>query len=92
MLLLKFNGGNMANNRMYLVCRICGKSLLIGKILGIEFYIPPCYSNCLEKKLNDFYVKHSMGKCSKNGNNSISAENQFELRYESAIDSGMKEL
>ena len=50
----------MANNRIYLRCRTCGKALFLGKCY-LDGYYYGSYANhqdCLEDELNDFYEKH----------------------------------
>jgi len=74
----------MANNRMYLVCRGCNDGLLMGKTLGGGYYT--FYDN-MTKTLDDFYEEHAF--CDKK--NEVNWENQFEIRYESANEDGVKE-
>lgn len=64
----------MANNRMYLKCKQCNETLLIGKTLGTGYYTPPVYDKILEGKLDIFFNEHDI--CS------IENENCFELEYE----------
>ena len=50
----------MANNRIYLRCNSCGKTLFLGKRLGLGYW----YENyrpeegSLEEQLNRFYDEH----------------------------------
>ena len=52
----------MANNRIYLKCKCCGKTLFLGKRLGGGYYISDyaCYNGVpLEDRLNRFYDEHA---------------------------------
>ena len=71
----------MANNRMYLKCRGCNKTLLLGKVLGSEYYT---HYDDMNNKLNEFYDKHAF--CSEN--KEVHNENQFELEYETLYKEG----
>jgi hypothetical protein len=74
----------MANNSMWLVCRGCGKALLLGKVHQSAY---STHHEDMNKKLNEFYNLHSF--CDKN--NEVSNENQFELAYDFAKEEGIKE-
>jgi hypothetical protein len=68
----------MANNRMYLKCRGCDKTFLLGKVLGSNYYVNYGMDNKMQRELNDFYDEH--GFCSEK--KEVHNENQFELEYE----------
>ena len=82
----------MANNRIYLRCRRCGKSIFLGKCFGDGYYTNDVYykDKTFIEALNNFYDKHNF--CydepvdehlepkfvAKDVNN----ENSFEIAYE----------
>jgi len=46
----------MANNRMCLKCKTCGKWIPIAKSMGGGYYLSPVFS---EERLNDFLDRHT---------------------------------
>lgn len=49
----------MANNRLYLKCPYCGEGVLLGKSMGMNFYVPytgdpPQYA----ERIQAFFEKH----------------------------------
>ena len=49
----------MANNRIYLKCKACGKELYLGKhFLSAFYYVNYDETTSLEEKLNKFYDEH----------------------------------
>ena len=82
----------MADNRIYMRCRICGKELFLGKRFGEKYYwenygkrnneisgIKQYDERPLEERLNEFYDKHAWcgwEKQVEDGND------QFEISYE----------
>ena len=74
----------MANNRMYLVCRGCNESFMLGKTMSCGYY---AHRENYQSELNEFYDKHSFCDELKQVHN----ENQFELSYEIAYDKEVKE-
>ena len=82
----------MADNRIYLKCRTCGETLLIGSCIASPYQIHRFQSKSMPKQnefdfrfaLNCFYEKHF--HC-KNGERVENTENQFTLAYESLRDS-----
>ena len=69
----------MASNRIYLKCKICGKTLFLGKRF-LEGYYLDNYRNkeSLEERLNEFYAEHY--ECS--FDNDTYGQDCFELEYE----------
>lgn len=70
----------MANNRLYLKCKVCGEELYLGKRF-LEAYYWTNYWNDgehLEDKLNEFYEKHC-GECAFDCDTWLDC---FELEYE----------
>ena len=53
----------MADNRIYLKCKTCGKSLYLGKRLGFGYWWEDYGNGSLEKQLNEFYDKHYNCMC-----------------------------
>ena len=49
----------MANNRIYLRCKACGKMLFLGKHFCQGFYYSSHDGETLKKMLNDFYDEHA---------------------------------
>lgn len=76
----------MANNRIYLKCNVCGKTLFLGKSYLEGFF----YTNyeqfrdpnpaTLEIKLNNFYDEHAYCEGSHN-------DGDFSIEYENPLDS-----
>ena len=58
-------GAEMADNKMYLRCIVCGKNFFLGKRLGGGYYIRNYEPDrgTFEKRLNDFYSEHEHYKC-----------------------------
>lgn len=82
----------MADNRIYLKCRTCGETLLIGSCINSPYeiyrfnsvHMPEQNEADFRTALNQFYTKHF--HC-QNGERVESTENQFTLAYESLRDS-----
>lgn len=77
----------MANNRMYLKCRSCGKSIYIGGELGSPYWIAKRDGKHEDFRddLNEFYEQHHY--CYEGDSNiKISTTNQFTLAYEDLED------
>ena len=82
----------MANNRMYLRCRKCGRYFFLGKVYSEYFTDDVYYKHGLIHALNEFYDEHAF--CDKEpitDDNFLDPkfepckphyENQFELAYE----------
>lgn len=66
----------MANNRLYIRCRVCGEELCIGKHFGYTYFTP---DNETDKKLNEFYEKHAF--CPKH-QDGFADRGDFEIAYE----------
>lgn len=75
----------MANNRMWLVCRGCGKKILLGKTMLSGYYV---HYDDIQTELNNFYGEHAF--CDEK--EEVYSENQYELAYDTAIDEGIKEI
>ena len=78
----------MANDRIYLKCNICGKTLFLGKQYGYGSFLWLNYdkingdisSPSLEERLNDFYDEHGHPDSDSekwNGNYSIEYESDM---------------
>ena len=79
----------MANNRMYIRCRVCGEVIMIGKCYGDGYYT---LDKNLNKVLDKFFDEHTY--CSKEVNKEgitepkfiekerVHMENGFEIAYE----------
>ena len=71
----------MANNRIYLKCNACGKTLFLGKsfLNGYTYVnydrITNPFAKSLETKLNDFYDEHTYCGLSLN-------DGDFSIEYE----------
>lgn len=74
----------MANNRMYLKCRGCGATFLLGSCM-VTPYTVGSYRKDFKESLNNFYEEHYL--CSKD--RSVCAENQFTLCYEELSESNI---
>lgn len=48
----------MANNRIFLRCKNCGKGLFLGKSFGCEYMTWQTKENELVDSLNDFFEEH----------------------------------
>ena len=50
----------MADNRIFLKCKVCGDTLFLGKRLGFGYYYRTYNpeKGSLENRLNEFYDKH----------------------------------
>lgn len=82
----------MANNRIYLRCRTCGKTLFLGKCFGDGYYTNNDYykDNTFLESLNKFYGEHNW--CDgdpvdehlepKFVAKDVDNENNFEIAYE----------
>lgn len=78
----------MADNRIYLKCRTCGETLLIGSCISSPYEIYKFNSVDMPEQnvpdfrdaLNNFYLNHF--HC-QNGKPVKTTENQFTLAYES---------
>ena len=87
----------MADNRMYLKCRTCGETLLIGSCISSPYEIYKFNSVHMPEQnvpdfrvaLNNFYSKHF--HC-QNGEPVENTENQFTLAYESIRDQEVIEV
>lgn len=65
----------MANNRIYLKCKGCGKMMFLGKTFGDGYYwIQYDGHESLTKELNNFYNEHAF--CAE------IPDNGFEIEYE----------
>jgi hypothetical protein len=53
----------MANSRIMLTCKHCGKQMIIGKGYFGEYVT---YNTNIFEELNEFYEEHSQGSCSDN--------------------------
>lgn len=81
----------MSDNRMYLRCKICGETILLGKCNCGEYTV---FGSCIHNDLNHFFTEHAY--CDKEPNkndisktekaftpmNDIPYDNQFEIAYE----------
>ena len=67
----------MANNRIFLKCKVCGDTLFLGKRFMDKYYFNNYGGEELEKRLNDFYDKHY--ECSFDSDYGL---DNFELEYE----------
>lgn len=74
----------MANNRIYLRCKYCGKELFLGKRFCEGYYYKNYNSDkTLEEKLNEFYDEHSF--CNDY------TQDCFEINYEDPFTTMTKE-
>ena len=78
----------MANNRMFLVCRGCGKPLMIGKVMSSNYSTATLDGEEFNNDLLNFYGNHAF--CSEK--EEVHNENQFKLCYEIAWDKEVEEL
>lgn len=65
----------MANNRLRIKCRVCGKTFPIAKSMGGGYYLSPAFS---EKGLEEFLDEHTF--CDKG--DEIGDEGDFCIAYE----------
>lgn len=70
----------MANQRLFLACKSCDGSMLLGKRWLGEFWMYPDMDKT--KELNDFFTAHAFGHCGDKGE----GLDGFEVRYESDAD------
>lgn len=80
----------MADNRMYLRCRTCGRTFYLGKSFGSYYILPSRYKVGMEEAINEFYEEHSF--CCKDAVDEelepkfeprdVHYENRFEIAYE----------
>ncbi len=87
----------MANNRMFVRCRVCGEIIMIGKCYGGSYYTP---DKNLNEALDKFFEEHAY--CSKEINEKfitepnfvekedVCMENGFEIAYETWNENIMK--
>ena len=75
----------MANNRIYLKCNACGKTLFLGKSFMSGYHyvnyerITNRFAKSLETLLNEFYDEHAYcGDCHNDGDFSIEYETPLE--------------
>ena len=66
----------MANNRLRIKCRVCGKTFPVAKTMGGEYYLSPAFS---ADGLEDFFSEHAF--CDK-GTEGIGDEGDFCIAYE----------
>ena len=73
----------MANNRLYIRCRSCGKYIHIGSHMGHCYWTP---SPDFQDKLDDFYQEHAFCQFDKDpkGADGFSDRGDFEIAYEIA--------
>ena len=64
----------MANSRIMLTCKHCGKQIVIGKGYFGEYYTG---NKNMSNDLNDFYLEHRMGICTREFDCSDDAKNHF---------------
>ena len=76
----------MANNRIYIKCRACGKEFFLGKESGFGYYWHNYHEDGehLEDKLNNFFDKHYFcDGCAEAQPNGIDGwPDHFEIAYE----------
>lgn len=77
----------MANNRMWLVCRVCNAKFLLAKTYGIYGTFQ---EENLHIELNKFFKEHAFS-CN-DETDTISADNGFKLCYDHAEDEGIEEI
>lgn len=70
----------MANNRMMLKCKVCGKTKVIAK-RGLGEYREYRPNRNIERSLNEFYLDHWLCAIGSD-NDEIDSDNTFELVYE----------
>ena len=68
----------MANNRIGIVCNVCGEKLPLAKSMGEGFYISPAFNL---DALSEFLDEHTF--CT--GKGDIGDEGDFSLEYEFPI-------
>ena len=72
----------MANNRMYIKCRVCGEEICLAKHFGGEWGVCsfPINGKSFEERMDVFFRKHYIEHAQEKG---VCATNCFELSYES---------
>ena len=72
----------MANNRMYIKCRVCGEEICLAKHFGNEWGLcsMPINDKSFEERMDAFFRKHYIEHALEEG---VCDTNCFELSYES---------
>jgi hypothetical protein len=63
------NKKNMANNRMFIRCRHCGETFMIGGHMGTGWSMTNCSDKSFLERLNNFYEEHAFCNKDENENN-----------------------
>ena len=69
----------MANNRLFLVCDICGQTCYLGKRMGVGWYGAPEHTG---ESLNDFYDEHEWCTYTAAGMSMGISVDNFSMAYE----------
>lgn len=69
----------MANNRIFLKCRVCGKQFMLAKSFGTGFFAENYHGKTFRQNFNEFLDEHTF--CLNDGSGD-SDEGDFVLEYE----------
>lgn len=69
----------MANNRIFLKCRVCGKQFMLAKSFGAGFFADNYHGKTFLQNFNDFLDEHTF--CMNDGTGECD-EGDFVLEYE----------